>query len=134
VFARFERLPVQVFVLLHVRERDHEIKRFACEHRVNVRVVVRHLELLCPFARALGPNVTQAHHLGVRAFGEHRQIRTGNAPASDDSDSDAFGIFARKRPRRPEVTAAPASRVVLVKATTIQMRRGWLHSIGGSVL
>ena len=95
MFAGFERLPVQMLMLLHVGEVDEEIERFAREHLVNVRVVMRDLELLRLVARALRSDVAQADHLDVRARGEHRQVRMRHTAAPNHPGADAFCLFAQ---------------------------------------
>ena len=98
MLAGFKRLPVQVLVLLHVGEVDKEIELFTRQHLVNVRVMVRHIELLRLVTRALRPDVAQTHHVRVRTFGQHRQIGMGYTPAPDHADSDSLCFCADDGP------------------------------------
>ena len=122
VFTSFQRLPVQVLVLLHVREINQEVERFACEHGIDVRIVVRHFELFRLVARALGPDVAQAHDFHVRALGKHGQVRARDAAAPDYAGADAICVFAHgSRGTRGHGGAGEQSR--FGELTTVQLRR-----------
>ncbi len=94
MFASLQCLPIQMLVLLHVGEVDEKFKRLAREHLVNVRIMMRDLERLSLFARALGPDVAEAHDFGIRTLRQHRQIGVRYTAATDDTDADALGGLA----------------------------------------
>src|SRR5262245_19675820 len=88
--ARFQSLAVQVLVLLHVRERDHEIERLTGEELIDVRIPMGNLELFGALFRSFRFDVADAYDLDVGTFGENGQVLTRNAAAADHSRANPF--------------------------------------------
>src|SRR5688572_963755 len=81
---------VELSMLLHVCEVDHEIERSARQHFVNVRISLWNFEnrglLLSPFK----PDITNAYKVNIRRFLKMGKVNIGDTSTADDADPDFF--------------------------------------------
>ncbi|MEX2307989.1 MAG: hypothetical protein WD738_10375 [Pirellulales bacterium] len=95
--AGVDRLTIEVLVLLHVGEVDHQVKFGTGQHLIDMRIMICDVEAPGLAFGAIENDIGGADKLDVRTLRQMGQVCVRYAAAANDADSDAAFLSSAKR-------------------------------------